>query len=185
MPHIVATIDGESYQYPAMYGSGTCEAWDMGLEPSCAMNEEDYCEQSWCYVDADCMASDVTESGIFEGLQYSYNTCGSTSMDEDAEDALTRFEEFIQGIKDAAAADDEEDEATMEEGAEVEETVTEEEVEETVTEEPVAEDDEDEEQTVEEDAEETVVEDDATEEPAQDDEQIDETGICECLETHG
>jgi len=173
--YIVATIEGESYQYPAMYGAGTCGAWDMDLEPSCAMNEKDYCERSWCYVDEDCMASDLTESDIFEGLQFSYRTCGSISIEKTVEEHIpTLFDEFIQGIKDAAAADDEEDEATADED------------EETVTEEPVAVE-EDEEPVAEEPVsdEEEADEEETTEEPAQDDEQVDETGICECLETHG
>ena len=88
MPYIVATIDGESLQYPAMYGAGKCSAWDMDLEPSCAMNEEDYCEKEWCYVAEDCMASDLTDSSIFEGLQFSYRTCGSVAIEQTVEDFI-------------------------------------------------------------------------------------------------
>ena len=83
MPYIIVTVDGEEYQYPAMYGSATCNAWDSGLEPSCADDEADFCDDAWCYVADDCEASDLTASTFIEGLSYSYRTCGVPTEAED------------------------------------------------------------------------------------------------------
>ena len=177
--------EGVDYEYPPNYGLAVCSSWDADLDPFCTENGPDFCGAEWCFVSPDCEASDTTTANLNAEIAYSYATCGFSAdfpdegeeaetvdepeVDEGEEEAPTRFEMLIEAIKESAA----------EEGAGVEEPVTEEEVDE-----PVAEE-EDEAPTVEEETDQPVVEEENTEEPAQNDEQVDETGICECLITHG
>eukprot|EP00928_Gymnodinium_smaydae_P078576 TRINITY_DN626_c0_g1_i1.p1 TRINITY_DN626_c0_g1~~TRINITY_DN626_c0_g1_i1.p1 ORF type:complete len:387 (-),score=101.62 TRINITY_DN626_c0_g1_i1:56-1216(-) len=84
---IPVSLDGQAVLYPADVGH-FCKAWDDGVHPSCNSSDaEDWCTQSWCYVDPCTCDTEAVLSGssgylpgaTFQGrpLYYSYATCGS------------------------------------------------------------------------------------------------------------
>ena len=91
--HVKFNAEGESYFeadgtiFPGAYGT-SCAAWDEDfLEPDCTGSERpQWCSSSWCYVPTQCTADDTTASGLFDGLAYSYQTCGSIGPDDSGDD---------------------------------------------------------------------------------------------------
>lgn len=82
------SISGQSYPYPASYGT-MCGAHDSDLPPDCnvANNTPSFCADSWCYVDpCKCNIPVLPKStsyipGATVGgvpLYFSYATCQST-----------------------------------------------------------------------------------------------------------
>jgi len=68
------------YSYPIDYGLSSCAAHDINLPPYCsADNPPSWCLDSWCYVDASNCAKAYSDAVYFEGLHYSYFTCGSAN----------------------------------------------------------------------------------------------------------
>ena len=76
----------EAFCYPPDYGSTVCKRWDVALPPTCAdsagnalPNAPSWCTDSFCYIDpSNCDSSESpTASSLFEGVYYSYSTCGS------------------------------------------------------------------------------------------------------------
>ena len=81
-PVLTATVESSDYMYPVDYGFGSCEQWDLSLEPSCADADgtrlpaaPSWCERRWCWVDpASCDQRDVAETAYFPGADAH---CGS------------------------------------------------------------------------------------------------------------
>lgn len=70
------------------YGSHGCQAYDLHQNPACSStrqeSEPEWCTQQWCWVDRfRCHSSRETAyaSQLFEGLHYSYSTCGSNAQE--------------------------------------------------------------------------------------------------------
>lgn len=72
-PLLTATVESSDHMYPFDYGLGSCEQWDLSLEPACADADgtrlpaaPSWCERRWCWVDpASCDQLDVAESTYF------------------------------------------------------------------------------------------------------------------------
>jgi len=97
------TIDGEVYEYPAMYGLETCSRHDKNMIPSChGSNPPAFCDKTWCYVDPDnCDSVEPSTEGEYiwtdypgQEWPYSYETCGSKNL----------YLDFI-GVEDSSADD--------------------------------------------------------------------------------
>ena len=72
-PLLTATVESSDHMYPFDYGLGSCEQWDLSLEPACADADgtrlpaaPSWCERRWCWVDpASCDQLDVAETTYF------------------------------------------------------------------------------------------------------------------------
>eukprot|EP00947_MAST-08B_sp_MAST-8B-sp1_P006223 g6223.t1 len=78
-PYPVYPVDGS-------WGADSCERWDKNLPPFCGdangqpLEEPPaWCEDRWCFVDANACNRSNSISGYFPGtaLSYSYDTCGT------------------------------------------------------------------------------------------------------------
>merc|ERR1712048_959612 len=80
---------------PADYGSGKCATWDAGVANCNSSSPGLWCEEPWCYVDAEiCHMSKVPymKSSYHENLFLSYGTChgdASKWIDQPIADALS------------------------------------------------------------------------------------------------
>mmetsp|Transcript_29272 Transcript_29272/g.53955 ORF Transcript_29272/g.53955 Transcript_29272/m.53955 type:complete len:520 (+) Transcript_29272:85-1644(+) len=79
------TVDNETVQYPAAFGT-SCQAWDQGRYPGDCKKADppDWCRSKWCYVDpCNCDLAVPPKKSItnftFRGKTafWSYATCGS------------------------------------------------------------------------------------------------------------
>jgi len=72
-----------TYCYPLNYGLEGCQVYDKDLEPFCDKEgfpgNPDWCAKAFCYVDKNNCDLDNYPSTYFEGLTYSYQTCGNTN----------------------------------------------------------------------------------------------------------
>ena len=93
-------VDGGTYQYPSVYGSGKCTVHDANMEPSCSFRAFDctevgqyisiphWCGSPWCFVNGSACAvrslptgsGGMQISGLVDPngeLHYSYRACGA------------------------------------------------------------------------------------------------------------
>jgi len=72
-----------TFEYPANYGLEGCQSYDQDLAPYCDKDDfpgnPDWCVKAFCYVDKDNCGVDHFPSSFFEGLTYSYKTCGNSN----------------------------------------------------------------------------------------------------------
>ena len=85
------------------------------MEPNCADNENNYCNLEWCYVSAECEASDATVANLNEEIKYSYATCGNVVPSEEEEveeeeEAEPEAEEEVEAEEEEAVPEAEEEE---------------------------------------------------------------------------
>mmetsp|Transcript_34054 Transcript_34054/g.102666 ORF Transcript_34054/g.102666 Transcript_34054/m.102666 type:complete len:914 (+) Transcript_34054:84-2825(+) len=89
----------DQYCYPAIYGLQGCRSYDESLVPVCndgygnaAVGRGSWCAVPWCYVDpASCSSAyGATASAYFDGMYYSYSTCGQGATYEDVDHKYIR-----------------------------------------------------------------------------------------------
>eukprot|EP00931_Biecheleriopsis_adriatica_P049695 TRINITY_DN28750_c0_g1_i1.p1 TRINITY_DN28750_c0_g1~~TRINITY_DN28750_c0_g1_i1.p1 ORF type:complete len:619 (+),score=44.37 TRINITY_DN28750_c0_g1_i1:49-1905(+) len=70
----------DSFCYDLDYGSSRCRAWDQHSQPGCAtsvIEPPESCTAMWCYVDNMNCGLQADASILYNGLHYSYQTCGA------------------------------------------------------------------------------------------------------------
>ena len=100
-------VNGEEFFYPGDLGT-MCAAWDMD-QPFCdnLSDDDNYCNDSWCYVSPECPVQDATQAALNPDLNFSYVVCqefdGADEMDE-ATDATDEGDAAATDEGDAAAS---------------------------------------------------------------------------------
>lgn len=81
--------DGEEYMWAPNYGVTECAAFDAENEPFCADEDgnplddaPEWCDRSWCYVNAETCTNGVEASTYFPdaNLSFSYDVCAESDM---------------------------------------------------------------------------------------------------------